>query len=221
MEWMESKPEVFVGIRTDLELNKPQLNVTINRDRAGEMDVSVFEISNTLRYLFGEVDISKVEQEGERYDVLTDVIGRGEMTPDTLKDVYVRNKTGTLVSLDNLVSYEETAGPSQINRYNRLRSATITTNTPPGVPMGDAVAALEDYLENELPPGTDYEMAGMSQIFEESFYYLSVTILFSIIFIYLVLAAQFESFIHPLTIMTALPGNGGRLWLPVAFRAEL
>ncbi len=217
MEWMESRPELFVGIRTDLELNKPQLNVRIDRDRAGEMDVSVFEISNTLRYLFGEVDISKVEQRGERYDVLTDVIGRGEMTPDILKDVYVRNKAGTLVSLDNLVSYEEGAGPSQINRYNRLRSATITTNTPPGVPMGDAVAALEDYLENELPAGTDYEMAGLSQIFEESFYYLSVTILFSIIFIYLVLAAQFESFVHPLTIMTALPlatvGAFGSLWI--------
>ncbi len=217
MEWMESRPELYVGIRTDLELNKPQLNVTIDRDRAAEMDVSVYEISNTLRYLFGEVDISKIEQQGERYDVLTDVIGRGEMTPNSLKDVYVRNKTGSLVSLDNLISFEETAGPSQINRYNRLRSATITTNTPPGVPMGDAVAALEDYLENELPPGTDYEMAGLSQIFAESFYYLSVTILFSIIFIYLVLAAQFESFIHPLTIMTALPlatvGAFGSLWL--------
>ncbi|MFO8111332.1 MAG: efflux RND transporter permease subunit [Desulfosalsimonadaceae bacterium] len=217
MEWMESRPELYVGIRTDLELNKPQLNVTINRDRAGEMDVSVYEISNTLRYLFGEVDISKIEQQGERYDVLTDVIGRGEMTPDILKDVYVRSKTGALVSLDNLTSFEEAAGPSQINRYNRLRSATITTNTPPGVPMGDAVAALEEYLENELPPGTDYEMAGLSQIFAESFYYLSVTILFSIIFIYLVLAAQFESFIHPLTIMTALPlatvGAFGSLWI--------
>lgn len=83
--------------------------------------------------------------------------------------------------------------------------------------MGNAVAALENYLESELPPGTDYEMAGLSQIFAESFYYLSVTILFSIIFIYLVLAAQFESFIHPLTIMTALPlatvGAFGSLWL--------
>ncbi len=217
MDWMDTQPDLFVGIRTDLELNKPQLNVTINRDRAAEMNVSVFEISNTLRYLFGEVDISKIERQGERYDVLTDVIGRGEMTPDVLKDVYVRNKAGTLVSLDNLVSFEEAAGPSQINRYNRLRSATITTNTPPGVPMGNAVAALENYLESELPPGTDYEMAGLSQIFAESFYYLSVTILFSIIFIYLVLAAQFESFIHPLTIMTALPlatvGAFGSLWI--------
>ncbi len=217
MEWMEERPELYVGIRTDLELNKPQLDVQIDRDRAAEMNVSVYEVSNTLRYLFGVVDISKIEQKGERYDVLTDVVGRGDMTPEKLKDVYVRNKTGDLVSLDNLITYEETAGPSQINRYNRLRSATITTNTPPGVPMGDAVAALEKYLEEELPPGTDYEMAGLSQIFGESFYYLSVTILFSIIFIYLVLAAQFESFIHPLTIMTALPlatvGAFGSLWI--------
>ncbi len=217
MDWMASKPEIFVGIRTDLELNKPQLEVYIDRERAREMNVSVLEISSTLRYLFGEVEISKVEQRAIRYDVLTDVVGRGEMTPDILKDVYVRNQAGRLVSLDNFITIEETAGPSQINRYNRLRSATITTNTPPGVPMGTAVAALEQYLETALPPGSDYEMAGLSQIFEESFYYLSITILFSIVFIYLVLSAQFESFIHPLTIMTALPlatvGAFGSLWL--------
>ena len=217
MDWMRSRPDLYVGVRTDLELNNPQLDVTIDRDKAGEMNVSVFQISSTLRYLFGEVEISKIERDAERYDVLTDIIGRGNMTPDALGDIYVRNQAGNLISLDHLVRFEETAGPSEINRHNRLRSASISANTPPGLPLGTAVDALEQYLQEALPPGTDYEMAGMSEIFEESFYYLSITIVFSIIFIYLVLAAQFESFIHPFTIMTALPlatiGAFGSLWL--------
>jgi multidrug efflux pump len=121
------------------------------------------------------------------------------------------------VALDNVIDIEETIGPSQINRHNRMRSASISSQIPPGVALGDAVDRLESYLRSELPAGFDYEMVGMSQVFEESFYYLSITILFAVIFIYLVLAAQFESFLFPLTIMVALPlatvGAFGVLWL--------
>ncbi|WP_028574070.1 efflux RND transporter permease subunit [Desulfonatronovibrio hydrogenovorans] len=217
MGWMRQKPEWFVGVRTNLELNKPQIDVRIDRERAAEMGVSVTQISNTLRYLLGEVDISKIERMAERYDVITDVLGRGSMSPDFLRSIYVRNSSHQLVSLDSLISYEETVGPSEIHRFNRIRSATISASTPPGVAMGDAVNLLSGYLDQELPPQADYELAGMSQVFEESFYYLTITIIFSIIFIYLVLAAQFESFIYPLTIMTSLPlatvGAFGSLWL--------
>ncbi len=217
MDWMRQRPELFVGIRSNLELNNPQIDVTIDRDKAGEMNVSVTDISNTLRFLFGQVEISKIERDADRYDVLSDIAGRGEMVPDNLRDVYVRNRDGNLVTLDNLVFLEETVGPSEINRYNRLRSATISSGIPPGVALGDSVDALEAHLADELPAGTSYEMAGMSEIFEESFYYLGITIIFSILFIYLVLSAQFESFIHPLTIMTALPlstiGAFGSLWV--------
>ncbi len=217
MTWMQDRSDLYVGVRSNLELNKPQIDVTIDRDKAGEMNVSVFDISNTLRFLFGEVEISKIERDADRYAVLSDVVGRGEMTPDSLRDVYVRNPDGNLVSLDNLVFLEETAGPSEINRYNRLRSATVSSSTPPGVALGDAVDTLEAHIADELPAGTSYEIAGMSEVFAESFYYLSITIVFSILFIYLVLSAQFESFIHPLTIMTALPlstvGAFGSLWL--------
>lgn len=217
MAWMQERPELYIGVRSNLELNKPQIDVTIDRDKAGEMNVSVSDISNTLRLLFGEVTISKIERDADRYDVLSDIAGRGEMTPDSLRDVYVRNRDGNLVSLDNLVFLEETAGPSEINRYNRLRSASISSSIPPGAALGDSVDALEEHIARELPAGTSYEMAGMSEVFEESFYYLGITIIFSILFIYLVLSAQFESFIHPLTIMTALPlstvGAFGSLWV--------
>jgi hydrophobe/amphiphile efflux-1 (HAE1) family protein len=217
MDWMFSQPEWFVGVRTNLELNNPQVDVTIHRDKASQMDISVADISNTMRFFFGGPTISTIERDAERYDVITEASGRGAMNPASLRDIYVGGPDQRLVSLDNLVDLEETIGPSQIHRYNRMRSATISSQVPPGVAMGEAVARLEEYLQRELPPGAQYELTGLSQIFEESFYYLSITVVFSIIFIYLVLAAQFESFIHPLTIMAALPlatiGAFGGLWL--------
>lgn len=217
MNWMRQRPEWFVGVRTNLELNKPQIDVTIDRERAAEMGVTVSAVSNTLRFILGEVDISRIEKLSERYDVITDALGRGSMTPDYLRGIYVRNSDDRLVSLDSLVHFQETVGPSEIHRFNRMRSATISASTPPGVAMGDAVNILAEYLSAELPSQADYELAGLSQVFEESFYYLTITIIFSIIFVYLVLSAQFESFIYPLTIMTSLPlatvGAFGSLWL--------
>jgi len=215
--WMQSRPEYYVGVRSNLELDRPQVDVTIDRDRAAEMWISATEISRALRYLFGEVDISHVDREARRYDVITEVKGRGRITPDALRNVYLRNHGDELISLDSLVHIQETIGPSEIHRFDRIRSASVTASTPPGVALGDAVDELERYLEAELPPGTDYQMAGMSEVFEESFYYLAIALVFAVIFIYLVLSAQFESFVHPLTIMSALPlatvGAFGALWL--------
>lgn len=217
MEWMQSRPEMFVGVRTNLELNNPQVDVTVNRDRASEMGISVADISNSLRYLFGTPDISRLERGAKRYNVLTDIVGRGNIAPDMLDQLYMRNASNELVSMANLVTVTETIGPSEVHRYNRMRSATISSNIPPGVVLGDAVAEAEGYLAAELPPDADYELAGLSQMFSESFFYLTITIVFSVVFIYLVLAAQFESFVLPISIMAALPlslvGAFGSLWL--------
>ncbi|MCC5888802.1 MAG: efflux RND transporter permease subunit [Gammaproteobacteria bacterium] len=216
MAWMQDRPELFVGVRTDLELNNPQVEVVVDRDRASRLGVSVADISETLRLMFGGVEISKIEVDGKRYDVRTDIVGRGEMVPAVLRELYVR-ANGQLLALDGLVDLHESIGPSQIQRYNRIRAATISAQVPPGVALGDAIAALEGYLGRTLPSGSDWEMAGQSQAFEESFYYLSLAITFSVIFIFLILAAQFESFLHPLTIIMALPlamvGAFGALWV--------
>jgi multidrug efflux pump len=217
MAWMRAQPEWYVGVRTNLELNAPQVDVTLDRDRAAEMGISLTDVSTAMRFLFGTPAISKVEQAAQRYDVVTDVVGRGRLAPAVLAEFYLRNTAGDLVALDNLVTLEETIGPSAIHRFNRVRAATISSNTPPGVVLGDAVARLEEHLRRTLPPGAEYELGGQSQLFAESFYYLSLVIVFAVVFIYLVLAAQFESFIHPFTIMTALPlatvGAFGSMWL--------
>ncbi len=217
MAWMEDQPEWYVGVRTNLELNMPELDVHIDRDRASQMGVSVADISNTLRYFLGNIPISEIEIGTERYDVIPDIVGRGALEPEVLENIYVRSAQGSLVSLASFVRVEETIGPGEIHRHNRMRSASVSSETPPGVPLGDAVDRLQAHLDETLPADMDYEMAGLSQIFEESFYYLTLAIGFSVVFIFLILAAQFESFIHPLTILMALPlatiGAFGGLWL--------
>ncbi len=216
MAWMRAQPQWYVGVRTNLELNAPQVELTLHRDKAAEMGISLAEISTGLQFLFGTPAISKVEQAANRYDVITDVVGRGRLTPAALRDFYLRTATGELVALETLASVEETIGPSAIHRFNRIRSATISANTPPGIVLGDAVARLEDHLRQTLPPGMDYELAGQAQLFEEAFYNLTIVLVFSVVFIYLVLAAQFESILYPFTIMTALPlatvGAFGSMW---------
>ncbi|MFP4501677.1 MAG: efflux RND transporter permease subunit [Candidatus Hydrogenedentota bacterium] len=216
MDWMRAQPD-FIGVNSDLKMNKPEVEVQINRDKASEMGISVAEISNTLRYLLGEPEISEIERASERYEVIPEVMGKGRQVPAALGNLYVRGKDGQLVSMENLVHIEEGIGPSEIHRFNRIRAARISASTPPGVALGDALTKLEQFMAEELPSGFDYELTGQAQDFEESFYYLSLALAFSIIFIYLILAAQFESFLYPLSILTALPlatvGAFGMLWV--------
>jgi len=216
MRWMRSQPE-FVGVNSNLRVNAPRAEVDILRDKASESGVSVADIANTLRYMLGEPEISQIERGNERYEVITEVTGRGSMVPEMLADLYVRSRTGELVSLGNLVNVRENIGPSAVHHFNRQRSATISASTPPGIALGDAIAKAERFITTELPPEFDFEMAGQAQDFQESFYYLTIALVMSVVFIYLVLAAQFESLLHPFTILLALPlsavGAFGSLWL--------
>ncbi len=216
MTWMRAQPE-YRGVTSDLKMNKPQVDVQINRDLASQMGISVAQVANTLRYLLGEPDISEIERNAERYEVIPEIASKGAMIPEGLADLYVRNQSGRLVSLGNIVNYDETVGPSAIHHYNRLRSATISASNPPGTTLGQALSKLERRLEQTLSPNFSYAVAGRTEDFRESFYYLTVALVFSIVFVYLVLAGQFESFIHPFTILLTLPlagiGAFGALWL--------
>ncbi len=216
MAWMRQQP-AYLGVNSDLKMNKPQVDVWIQRDKASQMGVTVAEIANTLRYLLGEPDISEIERNAERYEVIPEIIGKGQMVPAALDLLYVRNRHGQLVSLGNLVRHEEAVGPSAIHHYNRLRSATISAASPPDVTLGQALRGLEAHFAENLGADTSYAVAGRTEDFRESFYYLTIALVFSIVFVYLVLAGQFESFIHPFTILLTLPlagvGAFGALWL--------
>ncbi|MDZ7684352.1 MAG: efflux RND transporter permease subunit [Gammaproteobacteria bacterium] len=216
MRWMRADPD-FVGVNSNLKVNAPRAEVNINRDKASESGIAVADIANTLRYLLGEPQISQIERGSERYEIITEVAGRGAMVPSMMADLYVRTGSGELVSLGNLIDIEETIGPSAVHHFNRQRAATISASTPPGVALGDAVARVEEFIAGEMPPGIDFDVAGQAQDFQESFYYLTVALVMSVVFIYLVLSAQFESLLHPFTILLALPlstvGAFGSLWL--------
>ncbi len=213
--WLQERP-AFTGVNSDMKLNKPQIAVRIRRDRASQMDISVAEISNTLRYLLGEPDVSEIERNSERYKVITEIHDKGRMTPSAILELYVRNRAGEPVSLENVVEISETAGPSELHHFNRLRSATISSSLAAGMTLGEALAEVENHLQSTLPEEFSYAFTGESQLFVESFRNLMITVIFSVVFIYLVLAAQFESFVQPFVILLSLPlalvGSAAALW---------
>jgi multidrug efflux pump len=216
-----SKLGYLLNLDTDLRLNKPQLDVSIDRERAAQLGVSVTDIGTTLETLLGGRTVSEYKQGTKQYDVIAQVSPQNRATPSAIDDIYVRGKGG-LVQLANVVTIKETVAPKELNHYNRVRSATLTANLPPGLPLGMALDALDKIAAEKLPAGMKHELAGQSREFRESSTSLYFLFLLSIVFIYLVLAAQFESFIHPLTILLAVPlAVAGALISLFVFRQSL
>lgn len=206
MQWLRNQPE-YVGVRSNMKLDKPEIEVTINRDKASEMGVSVAEISNTLRYIFGEPEISEIDRQNERYEVIPEIATK-ENIPKTIYDLYTRNRQGQMVSLANLVDISEQVGPSEIHHFNRGRSVTISSQLPPDIALGTALSKVQNYLDQELPANFRTDITGEAKDFKESFFYLTMAMVFAVIFIFLVLSGQFESFVHPFTILMTLPLAG-------------
>jgi multidrug efflux pump subunit AcrB len=207
MAWMR-KSNLYTGVNSNLKLNKPQVDVRPIRDKANDMGVTVRAINDAYRFLLAEPDISEIERGRERYEVIPEIVMRGRMVPEMLGGVYVRTNEGKLVSAGDLIDLQEGVGPSAVHHYNRIRSATISASAPPGVSLGQAVSSLEQRLQGSMAERMDYAFSGRTQDFQESFRNLLLTIGLAVLFIYLVLSAQFESFIQPLIILVALPLAG-------------
>ena len=194
----------LINMDTDLKLNKPELEISIDRDRASALGVSVTEIGSTLETLLGGREVTDFKRGTKQYHVIAQVPASGRSTPDVIQGIYVRG-TGGLVQLANVVSVRETVAPKALNHYNRVRSSTITANLIPVVSLGQALDALDKIAATDLPAGVRHELGGQSKEFRESSNSLYFLFLLAVVFIYLVLAAQFESFIHPLTILLSVP----------------
>ncbi len=205
-EWMRGRPE-FVGVDVDLELESPQVEISFLRDRMVRQDISVLDISQTLRFFMGEPEISEVEREASRYQVISQ-ISQPRVTPSIIDEIKMRGKGGELVPLANLIDWEETTGASEIGHFNRMRAAIVSASTPPDVVTGDALNLLEERLDKTMPAGFSREITGTAEMMQESFEYLTESLLLGILFVYLVMAAQFESWLHPLTILMSLPLAG-------------
>lgn len=194
----------LANVRSSFELNKPELRVSINRDRAGTLGVSVEDISRTLQILFGGQDLSTIKRDGKQYEVMVQLERPNRLMPSDLETVYVRNNRGELIQLSNVVYTDEGAGPNVIERFSRQRSATLEA-TPLGMTIGEAVARTEAILDEMLPPDFTHDWLGEGRNLQESSNSLYFFLLLAIIVVYMVLAAQFESLLHPLTVMLALP----------------
>lgn len=196
----------LVNVQTDLLLNKPQIEVRIDRERASDLGVSVRQIAAALQILFGGLDLSTFKLRGETYDVIAqlDRVARGD--PQSLLETYVRGRDDRLIPLASVVRYEETVAPRGLPHFDRLRSATITANLAGGAPLGGALEQLSAIAEEVLPDGEGYRFtfSGESENYFESGNALIFAYVLAVVIIYLVLAAQFESFLHPLTILVAV-----------------
>ncbi len=205
----------LMNVRSTFEINKPELRININRNRAAVLGVSIRDISRTLQILFGGQNLSKVNLAGKEYDVIVQLEREARLTPTDLEQLYIRNKNGDLIQLNNVVSYQTGGGPNAINHYNRFRSATIEA-TPVGVPLGNVMETVEAMLKKDLPKDFRYEWAGESKSLRDAGSDTLFVLILAIIVIYMVLASQFGSLVHPFTVLLTLPlatfGAFGLLW---------
>ncbi|MDH3521916.1 MAG: efflux RND transporter permease subunit, partial [Myxococcales bacterium] len=196
----------LVDLRSSLKLNKPQLSVQIDRDRASDLGVSVRDVAATLQILLGGLKLSTFKLYGETYEVIAQLERAARSTPEDLYGLYVRASTGRLVPLDSVVRIEETLSAPVLPHYDRLRAATVTARLEEGVPLGDALARVRALADEVIPAGSGYRTtwSGESEQFFESSSALLFAYVLAVVLIYLVLAAQFESFVHPLTILVSV-----------------
>lgn len=196
----------FVGTDYDYKETKPQLRVNIDQNRAGDLGVSIANIGRSLESLLGSRKVTTFIQEGEEYDVIIEGEFDGKRTPTDMTNIYVRSETSNeLIPLANLVTIEEFADSGTLNRYNRLRSITIESNLAEGYRLSEALTYLDKAALEALPDEAIIGYKGESLDFKESGSSAVFVFILALLVVFLVMAAQFESFVHPFTIMLSVP----------------
>ncbi len=194
----------FINLDTDLRLNKPELQINIDRERASGLGVSVTDIGTTLETYLGGRVVGNFKRGAKQYDVIAQMRAANRATPDIIDQIYIRG-SGGLVQLANVVDVVETVAPKELNHFNRVRSATITANLAPGIGIGQALDDLDNIWRNDLPPSVKRDLGGQSREYRDSKGTLYFMFVLALVFIFLVLSAQFESFIDPMTILLTVP----------------
>jgi multidrug efflux pump len=200
-----SKSPVLQGVDADLKFNKPELRINVDRLKASELGVSVEDISQTLQLALSNRRLGYFTKAGKQYQVMGQVDRKDRDDPTDLKALYVRNTAGEMIGLDNLVTFEEATSPSTIYHFNRYKSATISAGLAPGKTIGDGIAVMQEIANKQLDPTFATQLSGSSRDFKESSSNTSFALILALGLIFLVLAAQFESFIDPFIIMVTVP----------------
>jgi len=194
----------FVDVDKSSRSGKPEIQITMDRERAADLNVPVASVGAAIRTLYEGQKVSEIAADGNRYEVRVRLDDQYRLNPREILDLSVRSNTGQLVPLSSVVHVQEGQGPTQIEHFNRRRQVTILANLD-GIAMGDAISVVESIAAEVTPPGVRTELSGRAKNLAESMGYMLEALILAIVLIYLILASQFESFVHPLTIMISLP----------------
>ncbi|MDH3442181.1 MAG: efflux RND transporter permease subunit, partial [Gammaproteobacteria bacterium] len=189
---------------SDLKLNKPELRVDVNREKIASVGASVNEVGRTLETMLGGRNVTRFKMGSEQYDVIVQIDEESRRTPSDLSNIFVRGTGNTMIQLQNLATVTESVAAKELNHFNKLRAATISAGLAPGYSMGEAIDWIEGALK-QVAPEALYDLSGQSREFRTSASSAFVMMALALMFIYLVLSAQFESFIDPLIILISVP----------------
>ena len=195
----------LVNVDSDLKLNTPEITIELDRQKIADLGLDVSVVGRTLETMLGGRQVTRVERNGEQYDVVVQLDQADRASPETLSTIYVRAPNGEMVQLANVVNVRETVAPRELKRFNQLRSATIDANLAPGYTQGEALTYMARIAAEELPREVRTDYAGPSREFMNSNQSIAFVFLLALLFIYLVLAAQFESFLDPVIILITVP----------------
>ncbi len=189
----------------DLQLNKPEIYMEVDRVRAADIGVSVDAVARTVESMLGGRVVTRYKRDAEQYDVIVQTAERGRTTPEDIEKIFVRGRNDTMVPLSSLVKVRESVSPRELNHFNQRRSVSITANLTPDYSLGEALAYMDDLAARTLPVGYASELNGVSREFRASSGALGLVFVLALLFIFLVLSAQFESFIDPFVILLSVP----------------
>jgi len=200
-----NKDKTFQVVDVNLKFNKPELNLSVNREKARELGISVLDIAQTLQLAFSPQRMAYFNMDGKQYQVIGQFERESRDKTINLKSIYVRNTAGQLIQLDNIVTVKESSSPPQLYHFNRYMSATVSAALTPGKTIGDGIAAMENVAKKTLDNSFSTALTGASRDFAESSSSLLFAFGLALLLVYLILSAQFESFRDPLIIMITVP----------------
>ena len=201
---MKTDPH-FSQVSSDLRINQPMWSFHINRDKASNYHVTAQQIEDFFQYAYSDNKVSQINADINTYDVIVETLPQFYKDPTVLSKLYVRSSANSLVPLSEILDASESAGPLTINHYNGLPAVNISFNPSPDIPLGDSLQRINELAKQAMPPQVHGQMIGTAQIFKESFASLTFLLLIAFFIIYVVLGILYESFIHPLTVMSTLP----------------
>ncbi|HEV2749152.1 MAG TPA: efflux RND transporter permease subunit [Gemmatimonadales bacterium] len=195
----------LANVQTDLFVNKPELRVTFDRDRAEDLGVPVRDVASALQTFLGGRRVSTFTRNDKLYYVMVQLDPKDRATPSDMRGIYLRGKSGQLVQLDALANVQEGVGARQINHFNRIPSFTLSGSLMPGLAQGEALDSIDAVAKQLLPPGTTTALSGESREYKESGSAIYFAFVIALIVVFMVLASQFESLLHPWTVLLAVP----------------